>query len=166
MNFEIYKFVLPNVQSKILKKISRFDYLVNGKKNEEHAGPVQLEFHDDSILELDLVADGESVQFNWKEREVVSIEDLKADWFRIELSERKPFSNLCDERIVNSDLLLFGAQEDKQEEMRIAAFGFLFEKGNTLVYYNDGDDARIYVNELPPAYPDTFKLVWKKGIFE
>lgn len=41
-----------------------------------------------------------------------------------------------------------------------------FENGQSLVYYNAGDDAQIYVDEMPPAFVDTFKLIWKEGIFE
>ena len=157
---------IPVIHNITLEKLFRFDFLIDGQENDEDAGSVHLEFTDGSVLEMELVPDGESVVFNWKEKETLKKEDEKTDWFRIDLSERKPFYQLCGKKVIVADGLLFGAKDEKKEDMVIAGYGFQFEDGGKLVYYNAGDYAKIYVNDLPPLLPDTFKLVWKNGIFE
>ena len=66
----------------------------------------------------------------------------------------------------STDNLLFGAIVAKKEDMVIAGYGIRFDNGHTLVYYNDGDDAKIFVDEMPKPFIDTFKLFWEYGNFE
>ena len=155
---------IPHIQNKSLVRISRFDYLFDGIENEDHSGPVQLEFLDGTVLEMDLMPDGQSVEFTWKDIQIITEEDKKSDWYRIDLSDKKPFDRLIRKSVKTSDDLLFGTFNEKKEEMSIAGFGFQFENGHTLVYYNDADNAKIYVDEMPPIYTQSLKLVWNKGI--
>jgi hypothetical protein len=157
---------LPEVRNKILEKISRFDFLIDGQENEEDAGPVQLMFTDNSILEIDLIPDGESVEYKWKGKGEVEEEDKKTDWFRIDLTDKEPFSQLQKMKILDYDQLLFGTVEERLESFVVAGLGFLFENGMSLVYYNAGDFAKVYVNEMPPAFDGQFKLVWKSRKFK
>lgn len=154
------------VKNKILEKISRFDFLIDGEENEEDAGPFQLMFTDDSILEINLVPDGESVEYKWKGKREVEEEDKKTDWFRIDLTYKEPFSQLHKMKILDYDQLLFGTVEERPESFVVAGLGFLFDNKMTLVYYNAGDFAKVYVNEMPPAFDGQFKLIWKDGKFK
>jgi hypothetical protein len=156
---------IPNILNKTLTKISRFDFLIDGIENDEDAGPVQLEFNDETVLEIELVPDGESVDFSWKKKRTTEEEDEKTDWIRIDLTNREPFNLLRGNKIIGADDLLFGTIEEKKEAMVIAGYGIQFDNGHTLVYYNAGDFAKIYVDEMPKSFPDTFKLIWDKGIF-
>lgn len=148
------------VKGKTVAKISRFDLLIDGQENDEDLGSLQLIFLDGSVLELELIGDGESVDYNWKEKE----ENL-GDWHSIDLTSREPFVDLIGNNISEFDELLFGTIEDKPIQMVVAGIGFKFGNQMSLVYYNAGDFAKIYVNEMPPAFTDQFKLIWKKRIF-
>lgn len=159
------KMSLENVRHKILEKISRFDFLIDGKEDEEDAGPVQLIFTDNTVLELELCSDGESVVYHWRSKAEIEEEDNKTDWFRIELIDREPFIKLQKAKVKNFDQLLFGTVEESYETMVLAGVGFQFENGMSLVYYNAGDFAKIFVNEMPPPFDEQFKLIWKERAF-
>lgn len=135
---------------------------MDGKENEEDAGPIQLIFTDGTVLEIDLVPDGESVEYKWKIKE----EEKESGWFKIDLTDKKPFIQLRDMKILDYDELLFGTIEGWQESIVIAGIGFQFENGMSLIYYNAGDFAKVYINEMPPAFDGQFKLVWKNGKFQ
>ncbi len=156
---------ITGANNKILERISRFDFLIDGKENEEDAGPVQLEFTDGTVLEMELASDGESVEFTWKDKSIVEEENKEADWFRIDLTEKEPFNQLRAKKVMFVDYLLFGAIEDSKEDMVVAGLGFCLEDGLSLVYYNAGDFAKVYLNEMPPPFEDSFKLIWKHGTF-
>ncbi|RYD79720.1 MAG: hypothetical protein EOP53_09200 [Sphingobacteriales bacterium] len=150
-----------NVENKTLAKLSRFDLLIDGEENVDDAGVLQMEFSDGTVLELELKPDGESVSYNWKDLEKTEEEDKTTGWFKIDLSNRNPYNNLIRKKIKFSDDLLFGAKEESEDKLVIAGFGFQFEDNQTLIYYNAGDFAKIYVNEMPTKFEDTFKLVWR-----
>ena len=76
------------------------------------------------------------------------------------------FDRLRENKVNAADDLLFGTIEDKKEDMVVAGYGIQFENGHTLVYYNAGDFAKIYVDEMPKSFTDTFKLIWNNGVFE
>ena len=150
----------PQVQHKTLTGIFRFDLMIDGIENEADAGAVQLAFHDGSILEMELVPDGESVRYTWKTQQVAFKE---SGWMRLDLSERRPFASLCGQRIHANDILLFGDYFEQKADMLVAAYRFQFEEGQSLVYYNAGDFARMYVNELPPDPGEQFVWMWEEG---
>ncbi|WP_143017188.1 hypothetical protein [Catalinimonas alkaloidigena] len=149
---------------KIVEKIFRFNYLIDGEE-EEDAGIVQIEFSDGSVLELDLVSDGESIAIKWKNRQS-SIEESQLDkGFKILLTERSPYCQLKGRKVVHTDELLFGAIEQELDEMVIAGVGLLADDGSLLVYYNGGNYAKLYFNQHPPSLGNPFKLQWRHGGF-
>ena len=150
----------PQVQHKTLTGICRFDLMIDGTENDEDAGPVQLTFKDGTILGMELVPDGESVRYSWKDQQTTFKEP---GWIRLDLSERVPFGPLCGQQICSNDILLFGNHFEKKADMVVAAYGFRFKDGQSLVYYNAGDFAKIYVNEMPPDLGDRFVLMWDQG---
>jgi len=157
---------LQEVRNKIIEKISRFDFLIDGEEDEEDTGPVQIMFTDSSVLEIELVPDGESVEYKWKGKGEVEEEDKKTDWFRIDLTAKEPFFQLQKMKVLDCDELLFGTVKERPESMVVAGIGLRFENGMSLVYYNAGDFAKVYVNEMPLPFNGQFKLVWKNGKFE
>ena len=157
---------LQKVRNKILKEINRFDFLIDGKENEDDAGPVQLIFTDDSILEMELVPDGESIRYKWRSKGKIEEDDEKTDWFKIDLTDKASFHHLTKTKVIDLDELLFGAAKEAPESLVVAGLGLQFENGSSLVYYNAGDFAKIYVDEMPPPLNRQFKLIWKNGAFE
>ena len=155
-----------DIINKIIKRMSRFDFLFGGKEDLDNAGRVHLLFTDNSVLELDLAHDGESIEYKWRSEIEVEEEEKLTDWFRIDLTNKEPFMQIIEQRIIDYDELLFGTNEEALETMVVAGLGFKFENGMSLIYYNNADNSKLFFNEMPPPYPEHFKLVWKNRVFE
>ncbi len=145
--------------NKKLVKIFRGDMLIDNEENNSDLGPLQLHFDDLTVLQLELDDDGESVKDFWLNGAKELIFSQNSEWFRIELTSNRPFSELIDKKVVGTSFLKFGT---KNEDDRITAgYRFLFENGQYLVYHNAGDYARIYFNSFTTDYGPNFVLEWK-----
>jgi hypothetical protein len=137
---------------KRLRGLMHDQYYFNGEKNLGDVGSVQWLFGEQEMLSMYLLSDGESVgadlssintpnsfeiepnaTCSWKRENLLAV--LSASW----LEGQK----VCEvEGILDS----FNGQES-----RLVGFKIEFESEDFLIFINQGDDAVMLVNRLPPA---------------
>ncbi len=149
---------IPEISKKVISFISRGDLLIDGVENNEDMGPLEIEFSDGSVMTISLVSDGESVEYSISQHKSEKILCQNCEWERVVLSYEQPFSQAVGMRVLGTNTLLFGTNDD--EDFVIAGYRLKLENNNILVYYNAGDFAKIYWNDVPPKLPHPFLLKW------
>jgi len=146
---------------KTIKSIARGDMLIDGVENDEDLGPLEVGFTDGSFLQVELIADGESVAFAWRDHQPRSLSAENTEWQRISLHTSPPFNLIVGQVVTSVDLLVFGAAGEPPDV--IAGVGIYTDQNLSIVYYNAGDFAKIYFDADPPPLPSEFVLRWQSG---
>ena len=139
--------------------ISRGDLLIDGIENDEDMGPLEIEFADGSVVIISLVSDGESIEYNFSPSKSNRLLVQDSEWERVILSDKHPYSYAKSRCVSHTNALLFSTEYDKKPV--IAGYRLKLEDGNSIVYYNAGDFAKIYWNDIPPKLPRPFNLKWE-----
>jgi hypothetical protein len=155
---------MRNLQSEVLTRLigsqlislCRGDLLIDGEQNLDDLGPLELKFETGETLLLHLGPDGETIEFELSSVNSTELTVNGCTWIRIDLSKESNFGSLCGQKIVSIKAIYFGFDLGRDEVL--AGLTFNFESESSLTYYNAGDFAKIYVNELPPVLPDPFYL--------
>ena len=147
---------LRKAVGKSISAVNRGDFLIDGAPNDDDLGPLELVFDDGSALHLSLVSDGESIRFDWHESPPTHLVAQNSEWERVYLSQAPPYSHAIGGLIATVDLVLFGVVG--QAERVVAGCVFRLSTNHHLVYYNAGDFAKIYIDEMPPCLGAEFEL--------
>ena len=146
---------------KTIMTIVRGDMLIDGTENDEDLGPLEIGFTDGSFLQIELIGDGESVTYAWRDHRPPVLSAESCEWERIDLHTAPPFNELVGQRVTTVDILLFGISGEASRV--IAGVGIYTDQNRSIVYYNGGDFAKIFLGGDPPPLPKGFNLAWKSG---
>ena len=147
---------LGNLIGAKLHLLCRGDLLIDGEPSLDDLGPLELVFESGSSLQLRLASDGESVELQLSPTRQNELLGQGGAWPRVELSNDPKFSHLCGQMLVAINAIYFGSDSGGDETL--AGLIFRLGSGESLTYYNAGDFAKIYINEVPPPLPEPFYL--------
>ncbi|MCF6314443.1 MAG: hypothetical protein L3J39_18485 [Verrucomicrobiales bacterium] len=153
---KIENYCVPDVIGKCISGITRGDFMLDGKVNDEDFGPLQLEFGDGSALAVFLMPDGESVAFTELKKPKGTIHDEATAWPCVDLGNGSPFSKAIGLSIESVQSLIFGMRG--QNDWVICGYVFRLSGGHMISYYNEGDFAKIYFDHISTMDLDGFVM--------
>src|SRR5438309_1940091 len=92
--------ILSNTIGRVLRRISRADYFIDGKPNENHVGPLELEFERGYYLSFDLLSDGQ-IRVEAAPLTFPEPQEGFLTWKRVVLSDRSPWSVMVGRAVVD-----------------------------------------------------------------
>lgn len=137
---------------KRLRGLMHDQYYFNGEKSLGDVGSIEWRFGEQEMISMYLLSDGESVGadlFPINTPDSFEIEpNATCSWKREDLLTVLSAPYLEGQRICELEGILdsFNGQES-----RLVGFRIEFESGDFLIFLNQGDDAVMLVNTLPPA---------------
>ena len=146
---------LENAQSLMGKRLSVLlhdQYYFNDEKDLEDIGSLEWRFGEQEVLSMYLLSDGESVGADLLPSDTPSSFEIEPNatcsWKRENLLAGLSATYLENTKICAVEGLLdsFNGQESW-----LAGFRVTFETGDSLIYLNQGDDAVVLINALPPV---------------
>ncbi|WP_031457546.1 hypothetical protein [Flavobacterium chungangense] len=143
---------IHNYINKIATQFSRADFMLDGKEDDQHFGPLQIKFQDGSYLTFDENGDAETI---YALVEPIEFEDKNnpniENWSEIVLNWTK---------LINSRLIQFKVLQSI--ENKIVGCKLYFEKEKAITYYNYYDDAKVAFenDKLLESYIEFEKLEW------
>lgn len=157
--------VVAGIVGKRVQALFRERFLFDGEPQEEDAGALELLFEDGTRVTLHTANDGQSVlasegklalpvsfvMTEWKGQP-------RYEWEQVALTEQPGWAHLAE-----SDLIAVEAMASvwagRGAEVR-TGWRLHFSTGDFLLYLNAGDDAKLYLNALPPLWPNV-ATVWR-----
>jgi len=127
-------------------------YYFNDKKELGDIGSLEWHFGERELLSMYLLSDGESVGADFLPSDTpISFEiepNVTCSWKRENLLAVLSATHLENTKICAVEGILdsFNGQEPW-----LAGFRVTFETGDSLIYLNQGDDAVVLINALPPV---------------
>lgn len=130
-------------------------YYFNGERSLGDVGSLEWRFDEQEFLSMYLLSDGESIGATSLPLDTpVSFEiepNVTCSWKRENLLEGLSATHLENTTICEVEGILdtFNGQES-----RLVGFRVTFETGDFLIFLNQGDDAAVLINALPPTCVD------------
>lgn len=139
---------------RLVYSLSHDLYFFNGTPDEEDDGSLEISFSDSTFLTLRLASDGETVKATVEALPLIEPfyidEGAHCSWQRIVLTDDKPWSIFRNSRMVAIDALIDRWQKLPSNNESVTGWVLRFETGNFITYWNCGDNAKVFFNELPP----------------
>lgn len=147
---------IHNYINKIAVHFSRADFLLNGQENDQHFGPLQIIFLDNSYLTFEDNGDAESISASIKP--IIFKNDNESNmeyWTEIILDNNPKWSELINTKLTNARLL-------QNTDNQIVGCRLYFDNKKSLTYYNYFDDAKIAFDNdsLLDSFVEFEKLKW------
>jgi hypothetical protein len=140
-----------------IEKLSAFEHLINrtidsishcqlshdNKPDLENDGDLEIKFSDNIVLTLTIMSDGESIDASIESMIIPDrIQELNLYWQKVELTKEK-FIHLVGSRLVDIESIV-----DIFEHYKVlSGVRFTFSTSDSLIYLNNGDNAKIYLND-------------------
>lgn len=146
---------LQNARSLMGKRLSLLlhdQYYFNGEKDLGYIGSLEWHFGEQEVLSMYLLSDGEGVGSDLLPPDtVVSFEielNVTCSWKRENLLAGLSATQLENIKICEVEGVLDSLNG---QEPWLAGFRITFETGDSLIYLNQGDEAIVSINSLPPV---------------
>ncbi|OLU30699.1 hypothetical protein BVH06_15540 [Pseudomonas sp. PA27(2017)] len=137
---------------KQLRRLLHDQYYFNGERSREDIGSLEWHIGDRETISMYLLSDGESVGANLAPLNIpVSFElghGAFCSWKREDLLVQVSATHLVSTRIHEVEGIL---NSFEGQQPRLAGFRVTFETGDFLIFLNQGDDAAVFFNTLPPV---------------
>ena len=138
---------------KRLRRLANVQYYLNGEPETDDYGDVELTFADGGAVTLYVLPDGESVGA-WEDLAEVPDPVMTADhytyrWIKEDLSGKRDVADLTGHRLVAAEAMF--DRHDGSSRRILAGWRLTFDTGDSLVFFNEDDDAKLVVNQTPPA---------------
>ncbi|WMW79537.1 hypothetical protein RF679_12865 [Undibacterium cyanobacteriorum] len=133
-------------------KIVRGDCLIDELENEDHAGPLEIEFSNGGALQFRLGDDAVIVILNLLGRESPRLIG--------ELSEYQPIEVALGGCMANGVIKITGVNPIEWDGL-VVGYRLDFGSSNFICYYNAGDYAKIYRNEMPRSLGGGHELIFR-----
>lgn len=146
---------LQNVRSLLGKRLSVLlhdQYYFNDEKNLEDIGSIEWGFGDQEVLSMYLLNDGERVGADLLPSLTPASFEIEPNatcsWKRENLLIGVSATHLENTKICEVEGILDSLNT---QEPWLAGFRVTFETGDFLIYLNQGDNAVVLINALPPV---------------
>ncbi|NMY72430.1 hypothetical protein HBO31_28760 [Pseudomonas sp. WS 5414] len=137
---------------KRLSALMHDQYYFNGERSLGDVGSIEWHFGEQEVISMYLLSDGESVGADiYPISTLVSFEiepGVTCAWKRENLLAALSASHLEGEKVLEVKGILDALNG---QVSRLVGFRIEFESGDFLIFLNQGDDAAMLVNTLPPA---------------
>ncbi|MGC5699132.1 hypothetical protein J4P02_02890 [Pseudomonas sp. NFXW11] len=149
---------LQNARTLLGKRLSLLlhnQYYFNEERDLRDIGSLEWRFGDREVLSMYLLSDGERVGADLLPSDTPDSFEIEPNqtcsWKRENLLAGLSATRLENTRICAVEGILdsFNGQEPW-----LAGFRVTFETNDSLIYLNQGDDAVVLINTLPPVSPD------------
>jgi hypothetical protein len=128
---------IKNYFDKIAVHFSRADFLHNGHENEQHFGPLQITFRDNSCLTFD--ENGDAVSISASIDPLIFKNDTDPNleyWTEIILDNRTNWIDFVNTRLISASLL-------KNPDAQIVGCRLYFDNNKSFTYFNNFDDSKV-----------------------
>ncbi|WP_312934215.1 hypothetical protein [Pseudomonas sp.] len=146
---------LQNARSLLGKRLSQLlhdQYYFNDEKVLGDLGDLEWHFGEQEILSMYLLSDGEKVGADFLPSETPTAFDIEPNatcsWKREDLLAGLSATHLGETKVCEVEGVLDSLSG---HEPWLAGFRVTFESGDFLIYLNQGDDAVVLINALPPV---------------
>ncbi|WDG40774.1 hypothetical protein PUP72_19260 [Pseudomonas synxantha] len=146
---------LQNARSLLGKHLSELlhdQYYFNDEKNLEDIGSLEWRFGEREVLSMYLLSDGERVGADLLPSVTPASFEIEPNatcsWRRENLLTGLSATHLENKKVCAVEGILDSLYG---QEPWLAGFRVTFETGDSLIYLNQGDDAVVLINALPPV---------------
>lgn len=149
---------------KILVDITKDMYIFDGEPQYDDFNSIELRFHDNKLLTLVTLSDGESVGANCNPMKIPPSFEIGdghfCQWEKTTLLQHVNKDDFISKRLtkVNAVLEIF-----ENHSPVVIGWNLIFENGSNILFFNNGDDAAVCINEDPISIQTnefmTYKIV-------